>query len=143
MEAGRSTCSICQELGISIVSAATCGLCEEKIHASRSQRSSRCDSLFPNDLSIVVHPECSRKMSPLFRAFKNQVDSLLSPAKMHVPQEGSIHDHTDHAMMLAFRAMRPHLEGKNVIAFFESRSTELIQAVGLEAVRTYARSLYR
>ncbi len=140
MEAAGSTCSTCSDLGFNFESTA-CGLCGMKINAAQSLRGSRTTSTFPNDQSIIVHPSCGRKVSALTRIFRNQVDDFLRRERVHLPDKDSLHSHVDHALMVAFKAMRPYFLEKSVVAYFESDGSDLTQTVGLQAVQEYVKRI--
>lgn len=140
MEATGTTCSVCISLGFNFESTA-CGLCGKELQTTRGTRVGRGVASFANDQSLIAHPACNRKISPIIRSFRDQVGTLFRTIQMPNLDKNSLHTHLDHAQMIAFREMRPHLAGKSVIAYFSSNSAELIQCVGIKAAKEYAASL--
>lgn len=99
-----------------------CGLCDEH----------KASAYWPTDLGYLVHEECLLKITDLKSLIEEKLRSSL-PRKTHtlIMQK---------AQILAFSHLRPYLEKKSIISYYEASPKELeilLEKTVLEIIKAF------
>lgn len=125
-------CPVCPELGFPRETEETpCGLCGEKVTFRDRVVVLRTDT------SSCVHQLCYKIIEDSIEPLKDKVKRLF-----HKPKDDQqIHTSTDHAYMVAFRAIREGLPERQPITTFAqenpSKFNELVKGQAIEALEAF------